>query len=245
MQSAPSGRRYALVPGTATPSPELAQRLLERTIDKPLEFSLFDQKLESPAGENAALAFNRKAPATDHEVGGGSFSWTCAETQRHQNHRTWNSGSKDLGERALELSDHERPGRRNSLRACKAHRASPDDLRDKKRKHATSVQEHGRRSSRDLSEDTPHMSEMDSDDGMKPAYRDVFEGRRHRSSIREVRAAVLDCVANANGGLPQPATTKALDIPRSYDGSYSTPSICGISPRDTSSLSGRPPYWGC
>ena len=244
MQNAPSGRRYALVPGTATPSPELAQRLLERTIDQPLDILSLDQKFEPPAGGNAALVLNSKSASMNQEAGGGPFSWTCGETPGHQNHQRLDSGRKDLGPGGFKLGSHEKIRRRSSLRACKAHRTSLGNRRDKKRKHATSAQDHGRRYSQDVSEDIPHMSEIDSDDGMKPAYKDVFGSRGHRSLVTEVRAAVFRKAGNADSALLQPTTTNALDIPRSYEGPYSTPSICGVSPRDTS-LGACPPFWGC
>ncbi|KAA6411445.1 MAG: hypothetical protein FRX48_04725 [Lasallia pustulata] len=228
MQSTPSGRRYAIVPGTATPPPELAQRLLSRTIGQPRDFAPLSRTLEGPAGENAALALNPKSRSTDQESGAGSFSWTCSETTLHQDLRAWDSGSTELGKKGFELSSHEEKRRISSSGACKAHGALRGDRRDKKRKHAAPVQEQGRRFLGDVSEDTPHMSEIDSDDGIKPAYGDVFDGRRHRGSMRD-----------------QASKTSALEIPRSYDGPYSRPSTCAVSPRDTSSLGGRPLFWGC
>ena len=209
MQSAPSGRRYAIVPGTATPPPELAQRLLSRTIGQPRDFAPLGRTLEGPAGDNAALALNPKSPSTDQEPGAGSFSWTCSETTLHQNLRAWDSRSTDLGEKGFELSSHEEKRRLSSSGACKAHGASLRDRRDNKRKHAAPVQEQGRRFSGDVSEDIPHMSEIDSDDGIKPAYRDVFDGRRHRGSMRDVRVAVFDNAGNtdkAKAGVPDKCT---------------------------------------
>ena len=189
MQSTPSGRRYALVPGTATPSPELAQRLLERTIDRLLGFSPPDRKVEAQARKNEAHPFSSNHSSMDQNAGEGPFSWTDGESSRHQNHHTWHSGNKDRGERAFELHSQEKARRRSSLRGYKAQRASLSARRDKKRKHATTGQEQGRRYSRDVWEAIPHMSEIDSDDRMALAYKDVFEGRGHVGPMRGVRAS--------------------------------------------------------
>lgn len=246
MQSAPTGRRHALIPGSTTPSPHQAQRLLERTMDQPLDLPPFDRDSEARAGEGTAHVFSSETPSMDSKAGEPSFSWTCGETTLHQNGQPWDSRSKDPGERALERSMHEKARRRSSLRTFKAQRGSLGSRRpDKKRKHPASVQEHGGRCSSDVSEDIPHMSEIDPHDRMTPAYKDVFEGRGHPSLMRGVSAAVLHDVGTADGGLTQPTKTNALDIPRSYDGFYGTPSICGVSPCDTSFVGGRPPFWGC
>lgn len=246
MQSAPTGRRHALVPGTATPSPHQAQRLLERTIDQPLDFPALDRDSEASAGEGATLVSHIKSQSKDKQIGEPSFAWTCGEMPPHQNDQVRDSGSNVLGERPLERSIHEKARRRSSLRAFKAHRPPLGSRRpDKKRKHPASVQEHGRRCSSDVSEDIPHMSEIDSDYRMKPAYKDVFDGRGHPSLMRGVSAAVPHDENTADSALTQPTKTNALDIPRSYDGFYGTPSICGVSPCDTSSVGGRPPFWGC
>ncbi|KAI4132350.1 MAG: hypothetical protein LQ347_002617 [Umbilicaria vellea] len=185
MQSAPTGRRHALIPGSATPSPDQAQRLLERTIDHPLGLPPLGRDPEAPTGEGTAHAFNSETPSMDYEIGEPSFPWTCDETLRQQNGQTWVSGNKNPGERALERSIHEKTRRRSSLRAFKAQRGSLGSRRpDKKRKHPASVQEHGRRGSCDVSEDIPHMSEIDPDNSMTPAYKDVFERREHTSLMK-------------------------------------------------------------
>ncbi|MCJ1303202.1 hypothetical protein MMC08_006010 [Hypocenomyce scalaris] len=174
MVSVQSGRRYALVPGTVTPSPEQAQRILERSIERPLDQLPTDQTNERTPEEHAVRNWFSNALSKDH----GSQEVRAAPPRLSTNETPGFGGNR--------LASRDKVRRRSSLRTWKAHQASSGNRRDKKRKHTTSIQDRGRRHSRDISEDVPHMSELDSDDGIKPTYKDVFDSRVHHDSRREV-----------------------------------------------------------
>ena len=88
-----------------------------------------------------------------------------------------------------DMADHSARRTLSEEETARGRHSSPATVkicRESKRKHAAYAQDEQRRYSNEIWEDIPHMSEIESDHGFRPAAKDVFGPRGQKSLFAEV-----------------------------------------------------------